>query len=75
KGYPLALENGRLNQKQEKILLKLMVLYIPQQAVEAVNDLLNKLPENREEGEFLLTVTNKNNSVSVDKTFSSLAAL
>lgn len=46
-----------------------MVLYIPQQAVEAVNDLLSKLPDDREEGEFLLTVTNNNNGVSVDKTF------
>ena len=75
KGYTLALENGRLHQKQEKIFLKPMVLYIPQQAVEAVNDLLSKLPDDREEGEFLLTVTNNNNGVSVDKTFSSLAAL
>ena len=54
KGYTLALENGRLHQKQEKIFLKPMVLYIPQQAVEAVNDLLSKLPDDREEGEFLL---------------------
>ena len=45
KGYTLALENGRLHQKQEKIFLKPMVLYIPQQAVEAVNDLLSKLPD------------------------------
>ncbi|HHI2781227.1 DUF1869 domain-containing protein [Klebsiella pneumoniae] len=75
KGYTLALENGQLHQKQEKIFLKPMVLYIPQQAVEAVNDLLSKLPDDREEGEFLLTVTNNNNGVSVDKTFSSLAAL
>ena len=75
KGYTLELENGRLHQKQEKIFLKPMVLYIPQQAVEAVNDLLSKLPDDREEGEFLLTVTNNNNGVSVDKTFSSLAAL
>lgn len=43
--------------------------------MEAVNDLLSKLPDDREEGEFLLTVTNNNNGVSVDKTFSSLAAL
>ena len=42
---------------------------------QAVNDLLSKLPDDREEGEFLLTVTNNNNGVSVDKTFSSLAAL
>ncbi|HCK0254029.1 TPA: DUF1869 domain-containing protein [Klebsiella pneumoniae] len=69
KGYTLALENGRLHQKQEKIFLKPMVLYM------AVNDLLSKLPDDREEGEFLLTVTNNNNGVSVDKTFSSLAAL
>ncbi|ENQ2457156.1 DUF1869 domain-containing protein, partial [Klebsiella pneumoniae] len=33
------------------------------------------LPDDREEGEFLLTVTNNNNGVSVDKTISSLAAL
>lgn len=43
--------------------------------MEAVNDLLSKLPDDREEREFLLTVTNNNNGVSVDKTFSSLAAL
>ena len=36
KGYTLAVENGRLQRKQEKIFLKPMVLYIPQQAVEAV---------------------------------------
>jgi hypothetical protein len=29
-----------------------MVLYIPQQAVEAVNDLLSKLPDDNEEGSF-----------------------
>ncbi|MCY0562392.1 DUF1869 domain-containing protein, partial [Klebsiella pneumoniae] len=52
-----------------------MVLYITQQALEAVNDLLSKLPYDREEGEFLLTVTNNNNGVSVYKTFSSLASL
>ena len=45
KGYTLAVENGRLQRKQEKIFLKPMVLYIPQQAVEAVNGLLSDLPD------------------------------
>ncbi len=45
-----------------------MVLYIPQQAVEAVNDLLSKLPDDRKR-RVSLTVTNNNNGVSVDKTF------
>ena len=75
KGYTLAVENGRLQRKQEKIFLKPMVLYIPQQAVEAVNGLLSDLPDDNLEGEFVLTVTNNNNGVSVDKSFSSLAAL
>lgn len=52
KGYTLALENGRLHQKQEKIFLKPMVLYIPQQAVEAVNDLLSKLRTTGKRGSF-----------------------
>ena len=73
KGYTLAVENGRLQRKQEKIFLKPMVLYIPQQAVEAVNGLLSDLPDDNLEGEFVLTVTNNNNGVSVDKSFSSLA--
>ena len=75
KGYTLAVENGRLQRKQGKIFLKPMVLYIPQQAVEAVNGLLSDLPDDNLEGEFVLTVTNNNNGVSVDKSFSSLAAL
>ncbi|EIY5145239.1 DUF1869 domain-containing protein [Klebsiella quasipneumoniae] len=75
KGYTLAVENGRLQRKQEKIFLKPMALYIPQQAVEAVNGLLSDLPDDNLEGEFVLTVINNNNGVSVDKSFSSLAAL
>ncbi len=75
KGYTLAVENGRLQRKQEKIFLKPMALYIPQQAVEAVHGLLSDLPDDNLEGEFVLTVTNNNNGVSVDKSFSSLAAL
>ena len=75
KGYALALENCQLHQKREKIFLKPMALYIPQQAVEAVNSLLNDLPGGNEQGEWVLTVTNNNNGVSVDKTFSSRTAL
>ncbi len=36
--------------RSRKNISKPMVLYIPQQAVEAVNDLLSKLPDDREEG-------------------------
>lgn len=46
-----------------------MALYIPQHAVEAVNSLLDDLPAGNEEEEWVLTVTNNNNGVSVDKTF------
>ena len=46
-----------------------MVLYIPQQAVEAVNDLLSKLPDDRKRG-VSVDGHNNNNGVSVDKTFS-----
>ncbi|WP_117086794.1 DUF1869 domain-containing protein, partial [Klebsiella pneumoniae] len=75
KGYALAVENGQRQEKREKIYLKPMALYIPQHAVEAVNSLLDDLPAGNEEEEWVLTVTNNNNGVSVDKTFSSLAAL
>ncbi|HCT7447012.1 TPA: DUF1869 domain-containing protein [Klebsiella variicola] len=75
KGYALAVENGQRQEKREKIYLKPMALYIPQHAVEAVNSLLDDLPAGNEEQEWVLTVTNNNNGVSVDKTFSSLAAL
>ena len=43
--------------------------------MEAVNSLLNDLPGGNEQGEWVLTVTNNNNGVSVDKTFSSRTAL
>lgn len=75
KGYALAVENDQRQEKREKIYLKPMALYIPQHAVEAVNSLLDDLPAGNEEEEWVLTVTNNNNGVSVDKTFSSLAAL
>lgn len=52
-----------------------MVLYILQQVVEVVNDLLSKLLDDREEGEFLLMVINNNNGVLVDKIFFLLVVL
>lgn len=53
-----------------------MALYVPDVAASAVSNLISDLP-NMDVGDksFVLTVTNKNNGVSVDKDFDSLAEL
>ena len=53
-----------------------MALYIPDVAASVVAELITDLGDKNSNGEaFLLTVTNKNNGVSVDKEFSSLTEL
>lgn len=75
-GYALAITNNRTGQLSENIFLKPMALLIPEQAVNAVTALLETLaPASRDDDEMMMTVTNKNNGVSVDKEFSRLSLL
>lgn len=75
-GYALTLSNCANHRSAEKIYLKPMALYIPDVAVGVVAELIKNFPDKNNHGEaFLLTVTNKNNGVSVDKEFSSLTEL
>ncbi|MBV7404674.1 DUF1869 domain-containing protein [Enterobacter sp. ENT03] len=76
KGYSLAVTNRRTQDVQEKIYLKPMALYVPDIAVQAVADLVAGLPESQQnENDIVLSVTNNNNGVSVDKDFNSIAEL
>ncbi|AHJ76580.1 hypothetical protein BBB57_18490 [Kosakonia sacchari] len=76
KGYSLAVSNRANNETQEKIYLKPMSLYVPDVAVQAVSELITGLAGAKDNSsEFILTVTNNNNGVSVDKEFSSLNEL
>ncbi|KHN54713.1 DUF1869 domain-containing protein [Pectobacterium fontis] len=76
KGYSLTLLNRDNNGKAEKIYLKPMAFYVPDFAAGAVAELINELSLTGDNNNgFLLTVTNNNNGVSVDKNFSSLAEL
>lgn len=76
KGYSLALKNCRSKEVQQKVYLKPMALYIPDNAVEAVTGLVRMLSGNQQnDNEFVLSVTNNNNGVSVDKDFDSIDAL
>lgn len=75
-GYALAITNCRTRQVSEHTFLKPMALLIPDQAVSAVDMLLSKLiPDSHDDDEMVMTVTNKNNGVSVDKDFASLSQL
>lgn len=73
KGYALAVSDRSSNDTNEKIYLKPMSLYVPEIAIDAVSQLLTGLSSatNNDKG-FVLTVTNKNNGVSVDNEFDSL---
>ncbi|NCF05865.1 DUF1869 domain-containing protein [Kosakonia sp. MH5] len=73
KGYFLAVSHSGKHETKEKIWLKPMSLYVPDVAAEAVAELTSGFSENN--SEYVLTVTNNNNGVSVDKEFSSLEAL
>lgn len=76
KGYSLAVTDRSSSETSEKIYLKPMSLYVPDIATAAVSQLLAGLPAaaNNDKG-FVLTVTNKNNGVSVDNDFDSLQEL
>ncbi|HHG8774173.1 TPA: DUF1869 domain-containing protein [Raoultella planticola] len=76
KGYSLALVNDDNHEKQEKVYLKPMALYIPDIAVQAVAELIAGLSaDSAPEGGLQLSVTNNNNGVSVDKAFAALREL
>ena len=76
RGYSLAVTNRGNNETKDKVYLKPMSLYVPERAVQAVNELVENLSLDGENtAEFILTVTNNNNGISVDKNFSSLSEL
>ena len=76
KGYAIAISNDSNQSSAEKIYLKPMALYIPDVATGLVIELINNLDDTNNDGEgFTLTVTNKNNGVSVDSHFSTLEDL
>ncbi len=76
KGYSLAILNSSNKATEEKIFLKPMALYVPDIAARAVAELIDNLSGTSENiKELVLTVTNKNNGVSVDRRFATLAEL
>ncbi|ANE76770.1 DUF1869 domain-containing protein [Dickeya solani] len=76
KGYSLALSHRGNSEKKERVFLKPMSLYVPDVANQAVAALIDELSETSKQGkDFLLTVTNQNNGVSVDKDFATLSEL
>ena len=76
KGYSLAVANISRNESHEKVYLKPMSLYVPDVAVQAVEELIADFSDAKTSGgEWSLTVTNNNNGVSVDKEFATLEAL
>ncbi|WP_039056999.1 DUF1869 domain-containing protein [Enterobacter sp. Bisph1] len=76
KGYSLAVANLTGNETHGKIFLKPMSLYIADVAVQAVAELVAEFDKaTQQRGEWVLTVTNNNNGVSVDKEFATLEAL
>lgn len=76
KGYAVAISNESNQSRAEKIYLKPMALYIPDIATGLVIELVNNLDDTSNNGDgFTLTVTNKNNGVSVDSHFSALENL
>lgn len=73
KGYSLALSDRGNKETREKVYLKPMSLYVPDVAAHAVAELADNFTDAGGDTGFVLTVTNKNNGVSVDKDFSTLA--
>lgn len=75
-GYVLAITHHASSETHEKIWLKPMALYVPDVAAGAVSELVAQLADKSEsEKGFVLTVTNNNNGVSVDKDNLTLANL
>ncbi|MEI7376422.1 DUF1869 domain-containing protein [Dickeya chrysanthemi] len=76
KGYAISLSSRSNSEREERVFLKPMALYVPAVAAQAMTDLISHLSGkiNLDNG-VVLTVTNKNNGVSVDKDFATLAEL
>lgn len=75
-GYTLAVTHRGSSETHEKIWLKPMALYVSDIAAGAVNELVAQLADKSEsELGLVLTVTNNNNGVSVDKDRLTLANL
>ncbi|MRS14876.1 DUF1869 domain-containing protein [Enterobacteriaceae bacterium RIT691] len=76
KGYTLEVVNRASKEKQARVYLKPMSLYVPDIAVQAVNALVDNLTSKDDAPKgFIVTVTNNNNGVSVDKNLATLAEL
>lgn len=76
KGYTLEVVNDASKEKRAKVYLKPMSLYVPDIAVQALSELVEGLASKEDAPKgFIVTVTNNNNGVSVDKNLSTLAEL
>jgi len=73
-GYALSVTRVSDSQTAGKVFLRPMALYVPDVAAQAVAGLISDMSDSRE-SDFVLTVTNNNNGVSVDKDPLSLAEL
>lgn len=70
KDYSLILSDSSSKRAEEKLYLKPMSLYVPAIAEQAVEELISNLVgTDKNSGKYVLTVTNNNNGVSVDKDF------
>lgn len=67
-GYALTLSDDRTKAAAERVYLKPMSLYVPDIAAKAVSELMAELSAPAD-APLVLTVTNNNNGVSVDKDF------
>lgn len=74
KGYTLGVQHRASKALAEKVYLKPMALYVPAVASQAVTALVEGFDKTHV-GVYVLTVTNNNNGVSVDKDFNTLADL
>lgn len=76
RGYSLSVSHRESGKTEQEVYLKPMSLYLPDIANQAVSELVAKLnlPLDKD-GEYVLTVTNNNNGVSVDKDFTRLSEL
>ncbi|HEX4501499.1 MAG TPA: DUF1869 domain-containing protein [Scandinavium sp.] len=74
KGYTLGVQHRASKALAEKVYLKPMALYVPTMASQEVTALVESF-DKAQDGMYVLTVTNNNNGVSVDKDFNTLADL
>lgn len=77
KGYLFELVNRNTKTSVNKLFLNPKIMYIPEIANKEITLLVNELKnkESIDNTAFVLTLTNKNNGVSVDKDIDSIEAL